>query len=313
MTRRCGELRAARIPFVHARVVMAQRPTSANPGDDALVLGDGTIEGFVGGTCAEATVRDQSLAVLRVGRSALVRITPDPEPAQPGKIVVHNQCLSGGTLEIFLEPDLPLPLAVVVGSSPIAQALMEVGTALGWELVTWEGAIPDATSAVVVASHGRDEEAVLAAALDASVDYVGLVASPVRGSAVITSLGLSDERAALVDSPAGLDIGARTPTEVAVSILAGIIAARPAITEQQVGADPDVGIVVIDAEQSGTVGQGVRDDIDGDVTSGIDPVCGMTVAKVATSQHVDHDGTTVWFCGSGCRDAFVADPLAFDA
>ena len=300
LARRADELRAARVPFVHARVVLAERPTSATPGDEAVVLGDGTIEGFVGGTCAEATVREQSLAVLRSGRSALVRITPDPEPSQDGKVVVHNHCLSGGTLEVFLEPDLPVPLAVVVGSSPIAEALMEVGTAMGWECTAWEGSVPDGASAVVVASHGRDEEAALTAAVDAGLDYVGLVASPRRGRAVVASLGLSDEDAARIDTPAGLDIGARTPAEVAVSILAGMVAARP--QPVVVRDDPDAGTVVPDDADEAGEGAGA---------TAIDPVCGMTVATVPASLHVEHARTTVWFCGPGCREAFVADPTAF--
>nr|WP_274387730.1 XdhC family protein [Salsipaludibacter albus] len=303
MVRRSEELRAAREPFVHARVVLAERPTSANPGDEAVVLADGTIEGFVGGTCAEATVREQSLRVLRTGRSALVRITPDPEPAQDGKVVVHNHCLSGGTLEVFLEPDLPTPLAVVVGDSPIARALVEVGAAIGWEVQRWDGAVPDGAAAVVVASHGRDEEQSLAAAVAADVAYVGLVASPRRGDAVVASLGLEVDEAARIDTPAGLDIGASTPHEVAVSILAGIVTARADRAEAAPGPDhahdPDAGVVVTD-------GAG-----DTSEDTAIDPVCGMTVATVPASLHVDHDGTTVWFCGPGCRDAFLADPTSF--
>ncbi len=293
---RSEELRTARVPFVHARVVLAEAPTSASPGDEAVVLGDGTILGFVGGDCAEATVREQALRVLASGRAQVVRITPEPEPADhpsgEGKVVVHNACLSGGTLEIFLEPDLPTPLAVVVGTSPIAAALREVAAAVGWEVTDADDGVPDGTAGVVVASHGRDEEAVLVAAVAAEVPYVGLVASPRRGLAVVGSLGLDAAAVARIDTPAGLDIGAVRPHEVAVSIVAGIIAARPAHAEA--GGDPDAGTVVVDHP-----------------TSALDPVCGMTVATVAASLHVDHEGDTVWFCGPGCRDAFLADPTAF--
>ncbi len=301
LPQRADQLRAARVPFVHARVVLAERPTSANPGDEAVVLGDGTIEGFVGGTCAEATVRAQSLAVLRTGRSALVRITPDPEPTQDGKVVVHNHCLSGGTLEVFLEPELPTPLVVVVGTSPIAEALADVGAAMGWELTTWDGAVPDGAAAVVVASHGRDEEDALATAVAADVDYVGLVASPRRGAAVVASLGLDARDAARIDTPAGLDLGATTPPEVAVSILAGIVSARAArtaaVADDATDRDPDAGTVVTDPA----------------VDTATDPVCGMAVATVGGSLHVEHGDTTVWFCGPGCREAFLADPAAFSA
>src|SRR6478736_82103 len=99
---RADALRRQRAPYVHARVVLAERPTSAKPGDEALVLADGTIEGFVGGTCAESTVRAQGLALLDSGESLLLRISPVEEPQQSGKLTVVNPCLSGGTLEIFL-------------------------------------------------------------------------------------------------------------------------------------------------------------------------------------------------------------------
>ena len=104
---RADALRRDRVPFVHAQVVMAERPTSAKPGDEAIVLADGTMEGFVGGTCAESTVRAQSLALLDSRESLLLRISPIEEQPRAGKLTVVNPCLSGGTLEIFLEPQLP--------------------------------------------------------------------------------------------------------------------------------------------------------------------------------------------------------------
>jgi xanthine dehydrogenase accessory factor len=287
LTTHAAELRAQRVPFVHAKVVLAERPTSAKPGDEALVLGDGSIEGFVGGSCAETTVRDQSLKVLRTGESLLVRITPDAEGDQRGKLVVHNPCLSGGTLEILLEPELPTPAVVVVGEAPIAEALVRLGRALGYEMVVSSGELPPDTTAVVVASHGRHEEATLTGALRAGVSYVGLVASPKRGAAVVAGLDVDDELRARVDTPAGLDIGARTPEEVALSILAGIVAGRPRPAPLPVVEGP------------------------ADVGAAIDPVCGMSVATVPSSLHVEHDGRTVWFCGTGCRRAFVDDPSAF--
>jgi xanthine dehydrogenase accessory factor len=286
---RAQELRAARVPFVHARVVVAERPTSAKPGDEAVVLADGTIEGFVGGTCAEATVRGQALALLDSGESLVVRITPEPEPDLPGKLVVHNPCLSGGTLEVFLEPVVPAPLVLVAGSSPIARALAGLGTRLGYDMAPMdEGADLSGAAAVVVASHGRDEEAVLGAAVEAGVPYVGLVASRKRGEAVVASLAVCGSKKGRIRTPAGLDIGARTPEEVALSILAEIVASRPQPSGRPVA-----------AEAAPTVAQAV------------DPVCAMSVAMVEASLHLDHDGERYWFCGSGCLRAFAADPSAY--
>ncbi len=164
LSARSASLRAARRPFVHARVVWAERPTSAKPGDEAIVMGDGSMEGFVGGECAEATVRRESLAVLPTGEAVLLRITPRPEPDQPGKKVVHNPCLSGGTLEIFLEPELPPPRVQVAGDSPTALALVALGRPLGYTVEPWSGVVASDAAAVVVASHGKDEEKPLVAA-----------------------------------------------------------------------------------------------------------------------------------------------------
>jgi xanthine dehydrogenase accessory factor len=294
---RAAELRRARAPYVHARVVLAERPTSAKPGDEALVLADGTIEGFVGGSCAETTVRSQSLALLDSGESVLLRITPLPEPDQPGKVTVHNECLSGGTFEVFLEPVLPPVQVVVVGDTPIARALDRLVTAMGYEVVGAGGDDPSElanVSAVVVASHGRDEEGPLGAALRAGVPYVGLVASRRRGPSVVDMVDAPEEERARVRTPAGLDIGARTPEEVALSILAEVVAARPQPRGRAGAATTDGG------------GEHVHD-ADGPGVA-VDPVCGMTVATVPSSLHRVHEGVTYWFCGTGCLRAFADDP-----
>jgi len=282
---RAAELRAARVPYVHARVVLAEAPTSAKPGAEALVLPDGTIEGFVGGTCAESTVRAQGLALLDSGESLLLRITPTPEAEQTGKLVVHNPCLSGGTLEIFLEPVMPAPMIAVAGAAPVAEALRALAVQLGWRVAAGDELV--GASALVVASHGRDEETTLQAGIDADVPYIGLVASRKRAEAVIGSLGLCAGHTARIHSPAGLDIGARTPAEIALSIMSEIVSLRPRPSGRPV------------PESAPTA------------ETAIDPVCGMTVVAVESSLHLDHDGRRVWFCGSGCLRAFAADPGSY--
>lgn len=290
---RANELRAARVAYVHARVVLAEAPTSAKPGAEALILPDGTIEGFVGGNCAESTVRAQALALLDNGNSLLLRITPEPEADQTGKLVVHNPCLSGGTLEIFMEPVLPAPAIIVVGAAPVAEALRGIAAHLGWHVQTpchLDAAAMADVSAVVVASHGRDEESTLTAALEAEVPYVGLVASTKRGEAVIGSLDLCPSHTSRIHSPAGLDIGARTPDEIALSIMTEIVSLRPRPSGRPVG-----------ETDGGTSTAELADD----------PVCGMSVAMVDDSLHLDHDGRRWWFCGSGCLRAFASDPEAY--
>jgi xanthine dehydrogenase accessory factor len=283
------ELRQARAAYVHARVVVAEKPTSAKPGAEAIVLPDGTLEGFVGGACAESTVRAQALALLDSGETLLLRITPQPEAPRPGSLTVHNPCLSGGTLEIFLEPVIPAPLVVVAGDTPIARALLELVGPLGHAGLPYDGELPSDAAAVVIASHGRDEESMLVEALQADVPYVGLVASRKRGEAVLGAIDVCASLKARVHTPAGLDIGARTPEEVALSILAEIIATRPRQSGRPVG-------------EGGTPTS---------TESAIDPVCGMAVAMIDASLHLDHERLRYWFCGTGCLRAFAADPHAY--
>jgi xanthine dehydrogenase accessory factor len=288
MAARVAELTAARVPFVHATVVRAQEPTSARPGDDAVVLEDGTIEGFVGGHCAEGSVRTSALAALGDGRTVLLRVLPEGEegfPEAPSARVVVNPCLSGGALEIFLEPLLPAPLLLVLGNTPITDALLAMATPVGFvgEQVQ-PGQRPDGATAVVVASHGRGEAEALRSALDAGVPFIGLVASRRRGAAVLDEMALTGAERARVRTPVGLDIGARTAEEIALSIMADLVRAVRVDGVRAVPASP--------------VAQPVQV---------IDPICGMTVVvDVDTPHALDADGDH-WFCGTGCRDRYLEE------
>lgn len=226
ISERAQQLLAARTPFVHATVVRAQQPTSSRAGDEAILLADGTIEGFVGGHCAQNSVRKAAMGALQAGESVLLRVLPDGDvhfPEAPGACVVVNPCLSGGSLEIFLTPQLPAPLVRIYGATPIADALNQVCELLGYD-VRRETDRAD-TSAVVIASHGGPEAELIRAALDNGVAYIGLVASKVRGASILNGLELTDAERARIHTPVGLDIGAKTPAEIAVSIAAELIAA----------------------------------------------------------------------------------------
>jgi xanthine dehydrogenase accessory factor len=288
LSRRADALRAERRPYVVATVVRAQRPASVRPGDAALVLPDGAIEGFVGGACAEESVRLHALRAIETGEALLLRILPgDGEaPATEGAVTVQNPCLSGGALEVFLEPVLPAPRVVVVGETPIAAALARLGRELDLDVVA-DAEPAEGDLALVVASHGRDELRALAAALEAGVPYVGLVASPARGAAVIAELGetIAEERLRAIETPAGIDVGARTPAEIAVSILARIVAVRRAAAHAPASASAFARC----------------------------PVCGMELAAAEATPHLEHGGAIVYFCGEGCRSAFEQDPDRFAA
>jgi xanthine dehydrogenase accessory factor len=281
-------LRTGRTPYVLATVVRAERPTSAKAGDRAIVLPDGTLEGFVGGTCAESTVRVQALRTLSSGESTLLRISPRPEETPAGSaeglVSVGNPCLSGGTLDIFLEAVIPPVLVHVFGQAPVARSLVEVGTAAGFAMHRADGpadAIAPDTAAVLVASHGRDEEQVLAAALRAGVPYIGLIAGRRRGAAVTAALEGGDR----IRTPAGLDIGARTAPEIALSVMAEILSVRPRPSPA-----PRAPVVAEPATAEAT-----------------DPVCGMTVLT-GTALRTEHAGRTWHFCGPGCLQAFADAP-----
>ncbi|GAA1273467.1 carbon monoxide dehydrogenase F protein [Planotetraspora silvatica] len=291
---RMKELADDRVPFVHAVVVRAQFPTAVSAGDDAIVLPDGSIEGFVGGQCAESSVRTAALGALQDGRSVLLRVLPEGEldfPESPGARIVVNPCLSGGALEIFLRPLLPPPVLWIVGDSPIAEALAGLARSLDFFVRrTRDERGPAGATAVVVSSHGRDEIPAIRAALDAGVGFVGLVASGRRGTAVLAEMGLSEAELRRVHTPVGLRIGARTSQEIALSVLAEIVAAVrtqglvPAPTGAQAQTPP--------GPASGTLV--------------VDPVCGMTVAVSPDTPHLVAGGEHMWFCGTGCRDRYAA-------
>jgi xanthine dehydrogenase accessory factor len=312
LSRRAQELAAQGTPFVTATVVRAQRPTSVQAGDVALVLGDGTIEGFVGGVCAQQSVRVYSLKAIETEEAVLLRIVPEgPVGEDPGTgrevsiedgaVTAQNTCLSGGAIEIFLEPVLPAPRVLVVGDSPIGAAVLSLGAELGLDLVAVDGGAPDPSTrdlALVVATHGRDELHTLRRALEASVPYIGLVASPKRGASVLDELradGVPEEHLELIDVPAGIDIGARTPAEIALSILATIVAVR----RGERAAAPKRTSVPAGGAPGSTVSTAAP-------TIAIDPICGMSVAAVAGTPSVEFDGETVYFCCDGCKAKFEA-------
>jgi xanthine dehydrogenase accessory factor len=313
LARRAEVLAAAREPFVTATVVRVQHPTSVEVGSVALVLADGTIEGFVGGVCAEQSVKAYSLIALDSGDPVLLRILPDPgeggradarelapedvaaasqevPTGEEGAVTVRNPCLSGGAIEVFIEPSPPPPRVLVVGETPIAAAVLRIGPELGLETVPTDGHDPEPSGgdlALVVAAHGRDELHALRRGLEARLPYVGLVASERRGAGVLDELRAAevDERLVeRIDVPAGIPIGSHGPGEVAISILAQIVSVR-----RQASAEPSAG----ERPAAPPVA--------------IDPICGMKVAAVASTLSLVRDGETFYFCGEGCRDAFSSE------
>lgn len=332
---RAAELAAAGRPFAFASVVAVRRPTSARPGAHGIVHPDGSIEGWVGGSCAQPVVVREALRSLADGQPRLLRLSKDA-PAEgrrgDGVIEVVMSCHSGGTLEIAVEPVLPAPALWVAGITPIASALVTLGAAAGYRValvdpVADTEAFPAAervvTAAsfadldapappyVVVATQGQWDEEAIVAALRRDVGYVGLVASPTRAAAVRAWLreeaNVPEDRLAALRAPAGMDLGAETPEEIALSILAELVQVRR-------GRAPFVaapGPATLAGEPSPGLGglppiAPAPDDL-----VLLDPVCGMTVDRAHARHLAEHDGLIYAFCSVGCRTRFVKDPAAY--
>ena len=281
-----GELiaRAARLgaegtAYALATVVGVLRPASARMGNQAIITGDGLIDGWVGGACSEPVVIREALRSLVDGQPRLVVICPAGEVAEAGPdvVIAESSCASEGTVEVFIQPHQPSPLLRVVGESPAARTLRDLARTIGWRIAgVREG------DAIVVATMGRGDEDALHEAIASGAEYVGLVASARRAGVVRAALrerGISDEQLAVVRSPAGLDLGPSTQEEIAVAILAEIVA-----WSHSRGGSPT------------------------QLLEATDPVCGMTISVEGASVTYDYNGTTYFFCCPGCRATFAADP-----
>ncbi len=300
------ELEEQHQSFVRATVVRTQRPTSARAGDVAVVDARGTMTGFVGGTCVEASVREFSLHALETGEPLLLQVRPGDvgRTEHEGTVEVHNPCLSGGSIDVFLEPVVPAAHVVVVGDAPVAQSLARIGAELGFdmELVDGESWEPrEGDAAVIVASHGKGEEQALARALEAGIHYIGLVASEKRGSAVVASLNVDDALRHHVHTPAGLRLGGKTPAEIALGVLAELVQVRASTGAHDVHMPHSH-----ETSETSTSAPSAMT-----ARTAIDPVCGMTVVAADPTPHAEHDGVTVWFCADACRASYLKDPARY--
>ncbi|MBL8056385.1 MAG: XdhC family protein [Anaerolineales bacterium] len=324
--------------FVIATVVRAHAPTSAKAGAKAIVTPDGALDGWVGGSCAQPTVVRESLKALADGTPRFLRLGP-PEMLrgdQPGVIEVPLTCVSGGTLEIYLDPHQPPPRLLLIGHLPVVEALAALGADLGFAVtVTGDGVaaaqfpradrvqafdpaglrVP-AGAYVVVASHGHYDEPALEAVLAGPAAYVALVASQKRRAAVLDYLrgsGLPPEALARLKCPAGLDLGAVTPAEIALSILAEIVQLRrrgnsaPAAVAAPPAAPPapelPASILAMRPAVIPTPGPG----------EALDPVCHMLVEIASARYKSEYNGRLYYFCAPGCKRSFDKDPHRYAA
>jgi len=305
-------------PFVLATVVARQAPISAQVGDMAIVTRDRGFHGWVGGSCTRPTVIAEAIQALEEGRPRLVALAPDADAyARAGIKVFPMTCHSGGTVEIYIQPVLPALRLLVYGVSPTARALSRLALAMGYRVCAIDPAADSAAfpgvediatdpenlrieraSApifAVVATQGQWDESAILAALAHNPDYLAVMASAKRFAEMRAWLGGQAPEAALlrIKNPAGLDIGAEQPEEIALSILAEIVREHRRA----------VPFPLHTKEETSTRGESpveVRD-----------PVCGMTVSTESAVHRADHDGHEYFFCCSGCRERFLSAPKRY--
>jgi len=308
---KAAELLAKGEPFVTASVVRFQAPISGKPGDKAIIFADGKMWGWIGGGCVQPVVIKEALKALADGKPRLVRISPDAT-SEDGIVDYTMTCHSGGTLDIYIEPVLPEPHLLILGRSPVAQTLARLGKAIHYRIsvaapgadreqfpdvdhlqtdLNLEGVRISPESSVVVSTQGESDEEALQQVAGTRAGYIAFVASRAKAEKVFESLrqaGVPADRLSQIRAPAGLDIRAASPEEIAVSVLAEIIqvrGSRPKPTfEPKKNALP-----LLNKEAK-------------------DPVCGMKVDISRAKYRSEHNGSNVYFCCAGCKQSFDRQP-----
>jgi xanthine dehydrogenase accessory factor len=313
---RAHELLARGVPFALATVVRRERPTSGEPGDKAVVTGDGEFVGWIGGSCAQPTVLIEAKKAIADGEPRLVVLTPNLEAeARDGVELYRMSCYSGGTLEIYIEPYLPEPELLVCGASPAAEALVKIGAAVGFKVILVDPSASQeqfSSAAVilprvdpeklgksreryaVVATNGNWDEEAIKQLLPLSPDYLGLIASPKRFQQLREDLradGVAAEKLAAIKCPAGIDMPARTFPEVALSIVAEIVSLRRS-REKKAPA----------AQESAEAGIPALAE---------DPVCHMKVDPKTAPASFVFSGVTYYFCNPHCKKTFEKEPRKY--
>jgi xanthine dehydrogenase accessory factor len=290
-------------PYVVATVVWSRGPSSGKRGGAALIEPDGTLHGWIGGACAEPAVIREARRVIKDGEPVLMYLGPAEEMdgvGREGVVTVPISCSSEGALEVFMEPVLPKPHVVVVGKSPAVRQLAKLLDAMDWrstvvpddELEQLTDLGVDEATAVVVATQGHADEPALEAALTTPAGYIGLVASAKRGESVLGYLrdrGYESAELRRIHTPAGIDLGPIQHSEIAVAVLAELVAVRT----------------------SGGLSGAAGVEVASPAETAIDPVCGMTVTVADARWSSAHDGETYYFCAPGCQNAFEKDPERF--
>ena len=303
-------------PFAIAFVVNREVPSSGKPGDKAVITKDGKITGWIGGGCTRGIVLKEALEAIDTGKPRLVKISPDGKvESSPGVNAYPMTCHSGGTVELYIEPVLPKPQLLVMGKSNVAMALAKLGKAMDYPVTiaaksidkTGFGAVDriiekglkkgDVTTntCIVVCTQGENDEDALEQAVKSDAPYIAFVASMRKANAIFTTLrqrGITFEQLKKIKTPAGLNINAKLPEEVAVSILAQIIefirkedAEMPTLKKESKPAEMD------------------------DLF--INPVCNVPVQKSTAKHVINYKKKDYYFCCDGCKVSFEKEPAKY--
>ena len=297
--------------FAVAQVIWREAPSSGKPGDKAIILKDGTMIGWIGGGCVKGIAVKEAQEAIRENKSRLVRIDPDEGNSEDSSHKTYRMtCHSGGTMELFIEPITPNPQLIIVGKSNIARALSKLAIATNlrvhvlsndvnkgmfpgvkniYDRVDFSKINIDKNTFIVVATQGEDDEESIRKALETSCNYVGFISSlrkSVKIKEYLLQTELSANRINELKTPVGMDINAKLPEEIAISILAEIV---------QLFRDPNRKL----DQESDTA---INDD------TYINPVCRVAVSKKDAKHVLEYGAHTVYFCCDGCKVSFDAEP-----
>jgi xanthine dehydrogenase accessory factor len=313
------DLRKRNMPFATAIVVRREAPSSGKAGDKAIINRFGEVFGWIGGGCTKGIIVKEAGVAMAEGQPRFIRISPEANSKPTNNMKEYKMtCHSGGTVDVFIEPVMPQPHLVVMGKSAIAISLAKLAKAINYrvtvvatdarlehfpgvdELRTLIDLTPikfNLHTFLVVATQGEQDEPALLEAFKKDRPYVAFVASPKKREAVFSYLraeGIAEEALAKVKSPAGIDIHAKNPDEVAISILAEII--------QYYRTTPifETFNALNDADKPTTAPDWYTN-----------PVCGIPVDKATAKHVVEYNNEKVYFCCDGCKIKFDEEPAKY--
>ncbi|MEL7221259.1 MAG: XdhC family protein, partial [Bacteroidota bacterium] len=310
--------------FATAYIVRRKVPSSGKPGDKAIITADGQIHGWIGGGCTRGIILKEALLSMSDRKARLVLISPEAKRTNIENTKIYNMtCQSGGEVEVYIEPVLPKPQLLIFGSSHIAMALAKIAKAMEYQVAVVMSSVDetlfstadkihaladfDSTKVttipyVIVCTQGEGDADAMAKALSLNASYLSFVASRKKANGTYNELrskGIDFDQLKTIKTPAGLDIGAKTPEEVAISILAEIIQ-----DFRKPGAEITISSTNDKQEKVPQINLMNEDYY-------INPVCNIPVLKASAKYVLEHEGESVYFCCYGCKVSFEADPAKY--